>query len=539
MALFEACLEAGQRDHTWQQLAQQKWQMIVVGGGITGAGVALEAAKQGIKVLLVERQDYSWGTSSRSSKMVHGGLRYMASGDIKTTRDSVHERERLLSEAPGLVDLMTYAMPHYKKQFPSPFLFNALLWVYDRFAGKKYRQFIKPQAFLKRYPLLKQEGFLGATLFADAITDDSRLVMRVLHEAVHAGAACINYVSAEAVRSEAGQVVGLSIKDGLTGERLDLDSEVVVNATGVWVDELRNQLVQGKKIRPSRGSHLVVSAERLPVADSLTVLHPEDKRPIFIYPWLGRTVIGTTDIDQGQVTQEESEISPDELRYLLRVVQHYFSSAELVEADIIATFSGVRPLINSGAMSASKEKRSHSVWENKGLVSVSGGKLTTFRLIAQDALKAAEKHISDFQLQAFSGRIFSSVASAQPATDLPTPAIQRLQGFYGRQVNSVLKAINAQDADSVASGSVLDNTLFWGELSWVMAHEGIQHLDDLLLRRTRIGLLLEQGGLEFEQPLQALCEQILGWDTERWHNEKKRYKAVLQAAYRLPQKNAS
>ena len=524
-------MSAGCHQQTWQEIQNEKWQVIVVGGGITGAGIALEAARQGLRVLLIEKQDYAWGTSSRSSKMVHGGLRYMAAGDIKTTRDSVHERERLLKEAPGLVDLMTYAMPHYKKQFPTPFIFNALLWVYDLFAGKKYRQFIKPKEFLAHYPLLKKEGFLGATLFADAITDDSRLVMRVLHEAVHAGATCINYVAAEKIITTNDKVSGLSVKNQLTGEGTEVSADVVINATGVWVDELRNQLVNENKIRPSRGSHIVLSAERLPVVDSLTILHPEDKRPIFIYPWLGRTIVGTTDIDQGKIELGEAEISTDELNYLLRLIQHYFAAAEIVTEDIIATFSGVRPLINSGALSPSKEKRSHSVWENQGLVSVSGGKLTTFRLIAQDAIKVAEKYIENFKLNSFSGFIFSpnAYASSSDASTLSAHTFKRLQGFYGLQFESVLSEIRKNGDQEIPSASLL-----WGELRWIAANESIQHLDDLLLRRTRVGLLLAEGGLEFEQEIKAICLELLGWDAERWQAEKDRYQAILTASYRQP-----
>lgn len=530
MTSFDTCMVAGCHPQTWQAIQNEKWQLIVVGGGITGAGIVLEAARQGLKVLLVEKHDFAWGTSSRSSKMVHGGLRYMAAGDIKTTRDSVHERERLLKEAPGLVDLMTYAMPHYKKQFPNPFIFNALLWVYDLFSGNKYRKFIKPAEFLKRYPLLRADSFLGATLFADAVTDDSRLVMRVLHEAVRAGACCINYVSADNIHCENDRLTGVALKNQLTQEVIDISAEVVINATGVWVDELRNKIVNEHKIRPSRGSHIVLSAERLPVEDSLTILHPDDQRPIFIYPWYGRTIVGTTDIDQDTIEQDEAGISEKELSYLLKLVQHYFSAAEIVKSDVIASFSGVRPLINSGALSPSKEKRSHSVWENKGLVSVSGGKLTTFRLIAQDALKAAEKYISGFRLNPYSEHVFSP--TAQPENDVSSLSeytAKRLQGFYGYQFGSVLETINKNEEQQALAAWLL-----WGELRWIAANESIQHLDDLLLRRTRVGLLLEQGGLEFEQEVKTICEQELGWDSARWQVELERYVNILDTYYRQP-----
>lgn len=535
MTSFNACMSAASQESTWQEIQRQNWQVVVVGGGITGAGVALEAARQGLKVLLVERQDYAWGTSSRSSKMVHGGLRYMAAGDIKTTRDSVHERERLLAEAPGLVDLMTYAMPHYKKQFPTPFIFNALLWAYDLFSGKKYRKFIKPNEFISQYPLLRKQGFLGATQFADAVTDDSRLVMRVLHEAVKAGACCLNYVSAEQVHCEGDKVSALSLKNQRNQERIELSAEVVINATGVWMDELRSQLINETKIRPSRGSHIVLPAARLPVKDSLTLLHPDDKRPVFIYPWHGRTVVGTTDIDVGDVEQGEAKISKKEQRYLLTLIEHYFAAAAITEDDVVASFSGVRPLIDSGALSPSKEKRSHSVWEDKGLVSVSGGKLTTFRLIAQDALKAAEKHVNGFTLQDFSTRVFDLHDTQTHSSAVDSEAsIKRLQGFYGYQVDSVLEQVSKSPERVVLATDAHEYELFWGELRWIVANESIQHLDDLLLRRTRLGLLYAQGGLEFASTLKQICQQVLGWDTALWQEEVTRYEAILNAYYRQP-----
>lgn len=523
---------AGERQNTWNTIKSEQWQMVVVGGGITGAGIALEAARQGLKVLLVERVDFAWGTSSRSSKMVHGGLRYMAAGDFKTTRDSVHERERLLNEAPGLVDLMTYAMPHYKKQFPTPFIFNVLLWGYDLFSGKRYRKFVKPAEFSTRYPLLKKEQFLGATTFADAVTDDSRLVMRVLHEAVAAGACCLNYVSAEQLLKEHDKVVGITLKDQFTADTLDIHADVVVNATGVWVDELRNQLVNEHKIRPSRGSHIVLPAERLPVGDSLTILHPDDQRPIFIYPWHGRTVVGTTDIDDGKIKNKEADISSSELTYLLKLVGHYFPDANINKSDVIATFAGVRPLINSGALLPSKEKRSHSVWENKGLVSVSGGKLTTFRLIAQDTLKAAEKYIDDFKLKQFSDYVFTPQQTQKTSAEITNTVIdKRLRGHYGIQYPLVIEQIVSEGTDTG-----LGDWMLWGELRWIAEHESIQHLDDLLLRRSRAGLLLKEGGLEreFIGKVKEICQQALKWSDERWQAEHERYSRLLNAYYRLP-----
>ena len=270
------------------------WDMLIIGGGITGAGIAREAARRGLAVLLIEQKDFAWGTSSRSSKMVHGGLRYIASGDYKTTLLSVRERERMLSEASGLVNEMHYIMPHYKGKFPPPWIFNTLLRVYDRLAGKRYFTYFKREAFLSLNPHIKQDKFLGASQFSDAVTDDSRLVMRVLDEAINDGAQAINYLKAESlITNEQGLVVGATLKDTSSedsahsnAQSYDVYAKVVVSATGAWADTLRMQASKRteqnfhKQIRPSRGSHLVVSKERLPIEQAYTFLHPEDKREV-------------------------------------------------------------------------------------------------------------------------------------------------------------------------------------------------------------------------------------------------------------------
>ncbi|QQD22879.1 FAD-dependent oxidoreductase [Oceanospirillaceae bacterium ASx5O] len=520
------------RASQWQQLQQmtEPWDVLVAGGGITGAGVAREAARRGLRVLLVERQDFAWGTSSRSSKMVHGGLRYMAAGDFRTTRHSVQERERLLREAPGLVELMPYVMPHYRGHFPGPFLFNALLWLYDAFAGKRYRRFHKAAAFHAQVPFLYDDGLTGATEFADAVTDDARLVLRVLREAQQDGAQTLNYVGVEQLVQQNGRVCGAVLKDALSGQQCDVRAQVVINATGAWVDELRGQLQQAPKIRPARGSHIVVAAERLPVTMAFTILHPDDQRPIFVYPWEGRTVIGTTDLDHPGLGNEEVGISRSELEYLLKLAAHRFPAAALTEQDVIASWAGVRPLVSSGALNPSKEKRDHSVWDDQGLVSVSGGKLTTFRLIALDALNAARRYLTHWPAGDFPTQIFRPYKPQHPSwSALPAAIQQRLLGYYGQDTDALLQRAQSGELTVIPGTHTL-----WAELRFAAACEAVQHLDDLLLRRTRIGLLLEQGGMLWAEKIRAVCQPELGWSDEHWTAEQQRYEQIWQRYYSLP-----
>ena len=529
----------------------EPWDMLIIGGGITGAGIARESARRGLSVLLIEQKDFAWGTSSRSSKMVHGGLRYIASGDYKTTLLSVRERERMLNEADGLVNEMHYVMPHYKGKFPPPWIFNTLLRVYDKIAGKRYFKYFKKDAFLRLNPNIKQDKFLGASQFSDAITDDSRLVMRVLDEAIHDGAHAINYLKAESlITNEQGLVVGATLKDTASNnsnQTFDVHAKVVVSATGAWADNLRMQASNEpeqsfhKQIRPSRGSHLVVSQERLPTSQAYTFLHPADKRAVFVYPWENRTVLGTTDLDHPPLDDQEVGITNEEVDYLLAATNGLFANAKLDRDDVISTWAGVRPLIsdngNGKRVSPSKEKRDHSVWLDNNLVTVSGGKLTTFRLIALDVLKICQKVLaldeSTTQNQTINGnQVFSNPAPTHPKfATLPKPLQQRLQGFYGRKLDNLLELAHDDDLSYVT-----DSNTIWAELRFAARFEQVIHLDDLLLRRTRLGLILPNGALTplISARLKQICQQELGWDEQKWQQEVARYTELWQRYYHLP-----
>ena len=518
------------RSDIWNSIPTTQWDMIVIGGGITGAGVAREAVRQGLKVLVVEQTDYAWGTSSRSSKMVHGGLRYIAQGEIKLTWHSLTERERLLREAPGLVDRMGYYFAHYQGKFPGRWAFGALVLVYDILAGIRDYSFVKANAFLKEMPGYRGELLKGASRYTDALTDDSRLVLRVLDEARLEGAVTINYVKANDLIIENGRVHGLRLENRMTGELANARAGVVVNATGAWADRLRCKLVDEARVRPLRGSHIVVPHARLPVREATIFMHAEDKRPLFIYPWEGRTVIGTTDLDHKEDLDLEAAMNQQELDYMLRGANGEFPQAKLSAADVIASFSGVRPVVSSGnALNPSQERRDHVVWDNQGLITVTGGKLTTFRLIAQDVLKAAANYVPIIT-HTSKAPIFTPVHDPDPEAALPDSMRQRMVGRYGFLLNRFLKEMPAEELVLInpAVGSC------WAELRWALRHEQVEHLDDLLLRRTRLGLLLAGGGEEVLPRLQGLCAEELGWDATRWDVEVARYRDTWRRYYSLP-----
>jgi glycerol-3-phosphate dehydrogenase len=511
------------------ELAARDWDLIVVGGGISGAGILREAARRGWSCLLMEQRDFAWGTSSRSSKMVHGGLRYIAKGQLGLTRDSVRERQRLLGEAPGLVEALPFLFPHYRGQFPGPRVFGGLLGVYDALAGQRLHRY-HPAAELRYLaPGLNETELLGGTLFTDAVTDDARLVMRVLGEARAEGGEALNGLRVVELSRDGERVNGLVAEDSESGRRFSFRARAVAQATGAWADQLRKK--RGlEHIRPLRGSHLLLPAWRLPVAQAISFMHPEDGRPVFVFPWEGATVIGTTDLDHGEALNREARITEAEVDYLLAACASVFPHAGIGRADVLSTWAGVRPVVSEGQSTNRKpsdEKREHALWVEPGCVTLAGGKLTTFRLLALEVLRACApmlgREVADVGQAVFRGL---------PEAALPGLCLsqrRRLAGRHGRGLPRLAALIGELGNECIGATATL-----WAELALACDDELVLQLDDLLLRRTRIGLLLA-GGAEAELPLiRALCQPRLGWSDARWEEQQQRYLALWRQCYSLP-----
>ncbi len=516
------------REQALPELAEREWDLIVIGGGITGAGILREAARRGWSCLLLEQRDFAWGTSSRSSKMVHGGLRYIAKGQFALTRDSVRERQRLLKEAPGLVEPQSFLFAHYQGQFPGPKVFGGLLRVYDALAGQRQHSYQSLAAVRYLAPQINEVGLQGATCFQDAVVDDARLVMRVLGAARAEGAEALNGIKVLELVREQGKVCGVLAEDNESKQRYSFRCRAVAQATGAWADQLRRKTGTAH-IRPLRGSHLLVPAWRLPVAQAFSFMHQQDKRPVFVFPWEGATVIGTTDLDHQQPLDEDARITRVEVDYLLQACAQQFPRAEIQCQDVLSTWSGVRPVVSAGDDSGkpSDEKREHALWVEPGCVTLAGGKLTTFRLLALDVLRACAsfvgKPVND---------LGQAIFPALPEQDLPgiSPPLQRrLAGRHGAQLAQLAQQLQQHGSAPVASCITL-----WAELAQACNNELVLHLDDLLLRRTRIGLLLAQGAAAELPRIRTLCQPLLGWSDERWLQEQASYLALWQRCYSVP-----
>jgi glycerol-3-phosphate dehydrogenase len=540
-------------------LLAREWDLLVVGGGITGAGILLEAARRGLRALLVEQRDFAWGTSSRSSKLVHGGLRYLKEGQFALTRESVHERDALLREAPGLVEPQSFAFGDYAGRKPGRRTFLLGLAIYDRMAGQRARHYFGVQEFLAMAPRIRAEGLQGGICYQDAKTDDARLVMRVLQEAQAYGGIALNYCAVqsllrEGTKAHAGgaaaaggeRVYGALLRCAASGETHEVKAKLVVNATGAWAGRLHG--LPPAKLRPLRGSHLVLPAWRLPLAQAISLMHPHDGRPVFAFPWEGVTIVGTTDVDHRADLQQEAAITQEETDYLMAALHDQFPALDLAEDDVLATFAGVRPVIDTGKADPSKEARDHVLWQQEGLLTVTGGKLTTFRAIALDVLRHAALQLPNWQADLTPRAIFDAVPPPAAAPLVPSGAhwrgtgrqlrlppgqARRLQGRYGAQAAALVAASHEGELEPIPGTETL-----WAQLRWAARHESVQHLEDLMLRRSRLGIQLAQGGAAVLERVRAICQPELGWDDQRWAAEQAAYLALCRSHYSLPKARA-
>lgn len=518
------------RDDAWSRLAPA-YDLLVVGGGITGAGIALEAARAGLAVLLVEQGDFASGTSSRSSKLVHGGLRYLAEGNLKLTWEAVRERDRLLAEAPGLVDPVGFLFAHHRGDRPGRALVGTGLVLYDLLAANGRHARLTPEEFLLRAPHVGTAGLEGGFAYADAATDDARLVLRVLHEAAAEGATLLNYVRCAGLVRSAGSVAGAVLRDAVGGGERAVRARAVVNATGAWADRLRGEVGGRPRVRPLRGSHLLFPAWRVPAAQAVTFRHPADGRPLFAYPWEGRTLLGTTDLDHAGSLDDEPSISAAEAEYLLEGARATFPGLGLTARDAVTSFAGVRPVIGTGKARPSEESRDHVLWEEGGLLTVTGGKLTTFRLIALDALKLLARRLPALARLGRDARIFRPRAEPPlPLAALGDAAARRLLGRHGAAAAAAVVA-NARPGELEPMAGT---PYLWAELRHAARAERVVRLDDLLLRRVRAGLLLPDGGASLLPRVKEVCRAELAWDDGRWSMEEEAYIARWRAGYAAP-----
>jgi glycerol-3-phosphate dehydrogenase len=529
-----------ERTTAWQRLGQTHYDILVVGGGVTGAGVALDATTRGLRVALVEARDFASGTSSRSSKMFHGGLRYLEQMNFGLVREALRERELMLTRiAPHLVKPVSFLYPLTHRFWERAYV-GAGLTLYDTMGGARsvpHHKHLTRTGARKLAPALKPNALTGALHYYDAQADDARHTLTVARTAMAYGATVLN--SAEVVDFlHAGErVVGARVRDVESGEETEVRASVVVNATGVWTDAV--QTMAGGRgrfhVRASKGVHIVVPRDRINSETGL-ILRTE-KSVLFVIPWTTHWIIGTTDTDW-DLDLAHPAASRADLDYILDHVNTVLS-APLTHDDIQGVYAGLRPLLAGESEQTSQLSREHAVARPQpGLVAVAGGKYTTYRVMAADAVDMARtdipravpdsttEHIPLIGAEGYHAMVNQMLPLAE-AYGLPAWQIERLLDRYGSLVTDVL-ALAEEDRSLLQPLSQTEEYL-GVELAYAATHEAALHLDDLLARRTRISIETPDRGVKVARAAAEVVGPLLGWDAERIDSEVAAYEARVRA----------
>lgn len=463
------------------------WDLAVVGGGATGLGVALDAASRGLRVVLVESHDFAKGTSSRATKLVHGGVRYLAQGNISLVREALHERTTLLKNAPHLAQPLPFVMPSYKL-WETPF-YGVGLKMYDALAGKAglgATEFLSRGQTLALLPTARPDGLKGGVKYWDGQFDDARLALALARTAAAHGALLVNYCRATGLVHSEGKVVGLTCRDEETGRTIELRARCIVNATGVWVDELRQQDGEatghkvGLMVAPSQGVHVVVDRDFLPTEHALMVPKTADGRVLFGVPWMGKLILGTTDTPRGDLPREPRPFR-QELDFILGESARYLVRAPRVE-DLRSLWVGLRPLVKPLGADGEETKsisREHTVLASRsGLVTVTGGKWTTYRAMAEDVLEKCFE--AGLLPRARAGVTADLPLVGAPAAGTPATSISAAPGLhlYGTEAGEV-GAVPGQDRH-------LGGGLTAAMVRFAARHEYARTVEDVLARRIRL-----------------------------------------------------
>jgi glycerol-3-phosphate dehydrogenase len=499
-------LRADRRANMLERMGQQVYDVLVIGGGITGAGIALDAQTRGMKTALVEMQDFAAGTSSRSTKLVHGGLRYLKQLEVKVVAEVGKERAVVYENGPHVTTPEWMLLPLYKGGTFGAFTTSIGLYVYDLLAGvkkKERRSMLSREETLRREPLLKRDGLLGGGYYVEYRTDDARLTLDVLKKAVEAGNTAVNYAKAtELLYGDDGRLTGVRVTDMENGATVDVHARTVVNATGPWVDGLREQdrSKRGKTVRLTKGVHLVFDDARFPLRQAVYFDTP-DGRMVFAIPRDGKTYIGTTDTDY-EADIAAPTMSEADLAYILKAANDMFPELRLTEHDVESSWAGLRPLVYQEGKSPSEISRKDEIFVSpSGLVTIAGGKLTGYRKMAEGITDLLDRRLQKEGVGPFGPCLTKTLpisggdvggAAAFPAFakqriaegeafGLPRLAAARLVQRYGTNVDEVYRIAAASEENAARAGLPLD---VYASLVYAMDFEMALKPADYWVRRT-------------------------------------------------------
>ncbi len=540
-----------------EALAGERFDVLIVGGGIVGAGALLDATSRGLRAALVEQRDIASGTSGRSSRLIHGGLRYLEQLHFGLVYEALEERARLLRLAPHLVTLEPFLFPIYGIPLITQGFYGSGIFLYDLLGARRdggFAKHLRPSSAIEYAPDLRRKGLAGGIIYHDGVEDDARLALAVLRTALAGGAVAATRVRADKPLLDGEKLIGASVQDLVSGNRFEIRAERVIDATGVWAANAEARfatLEGGDSFVPSRGSHIVIRRDRLPAEGGLTLRIPG--RVVFIIPWPGHWIIGTTDHSDKR-RPEDVSAPEDDVDELLETVNKQID-IDLTKGDIVGTYAGMRPLVGDPGGSTVKASREHRVAADaSGLVRISGGKYTTYRVMARDVVDASLGKTEARRRK--SGTAELPVVGAAPRSELaqiaasleqplrdaaaahgaagaawPARVARRLADRYGREAVDVMALARELDL-AMPLGDGIDH--LQAEVAWAARHELALSIDDVLARRMRLSQELPDRGASIAPRVAAVLGAELGWDADRQAAEVASYLETARREYGLP-----
>lgn len=534
------------------QLTAQPADLLVIGGGITGAGIARDAAMRGLRTILVDQHDLGWGTSSRSSRLVHGGLRYLEQGALHLVFEASRERRTLLAIAPHLVRPLPFLFPVHRRGRLYFWRLAAGMWLYDLlalFRNVRWHRMLGKRGVLRAEPMLRSMDLVGGARYYDAQCDDARLVLATARSAIAHGALVSNYMRVDQLEVVDGRVRGARVEDRLTGQHGRVQATTVVNATGPWCDRIRRLEYPHALpiLRPTKGAHVVVPRSRLGNREAITLLSPIDERVMFVLPWGELSIIGTTDTDT-PTSPETVHADEADVLYLLRSANAFFPNARLTVEDVVATYAGLRPLLApEDERSASLVSREHRIIQGpRGMWTIAGGKLTTYRLMAAQLVDQVAKELR----KSFGHPAYP--ASATATEPLPGGEAGDLAPFHrsGAELglspataDHILSHFGTEAAAIYNLGRehrdllrplVPAHPAIRAEVVHIARRELAQTIEDTLVRRIHLFYETEDHGVSVAEDVAGLMGEELGWPNEERVRQVDRYLAYVGDAARLP-----
>jgi glycerol-3-phosphate dehydrogenase len=535
------------RADAFSQLGNRTFDLLIIGGGATGCGIARDAALRGFSVALVEKDDLASGTSSKSSKLIHGGLRYLEHAQFKLVFEGTNERALLLKRAPHLVRPLPFLVPAYKESRPGLLKLDVGLWIYDglsRFSSYKLHKTYRGRKVHEIEPLLRTEALKGGIVYYDCMTDDARLTLESALDARALGAQILNYTRVISLTRDGDRVVGAEVEDRESGSRSSVRARVVVNSTGPWSDKVRGLVGETAILRPTKGVHLVLDSARLDIQHAVVMMGRRDHRVVFAIPWGDRTVLGTTDTDFDGDLDHVYATAAD-VDYLMETANHYFPTAKLVAGDVLSTWAGLRPLVapNKASASESDTSREHHVIERPGFITIAGGKLTTFRRMAAEVVDRAGEQLgrvppSGTAERPFPGAVdvagdegMDRIRAQLGARGLSQRTAHHLAQTYGARAAKVAE----RAANDHSAGAPLDGETPYlaAEVDEAVEHELARTVGDVLSRRVPLLLRGRDQGLAASVTVAARMGKLLEWDEARRKLEVERYAAIVEESRRF------